>query len=346
MSENPKDKRAGSSVGNASTSNQAHTIHAPTIQARDVNIGTLHLNGGDKTAEPASTDEATQTTWTPRKMLLAAAAVVLCFGILSSLPKPSDPDAIPSESGVRPAGVTSEAVLAAVKDRLVSCAQARVLRQANCPQSVDDVVGQANDVHWALHGDPIDGANPLVWNNDRFYVAGYAVMSVAYTVPYQVPSPQSLKVQVVPYRAEVTWTSNKAAVTNLRRFDTIDKQQITKRDPGLPWEQVAPVLGAAFHGCVAATQSPMPPQCPSSSAAQTSEHATWVLNGDPLLNAKQTFEASTGIIHVTGSYSATVTSHDQFLGMNYGSTTTQSGDYDASLILDGAELQLLQIRSV
>lgn len=90
----------------------------------------------------------------------------------------------------------------------------------------------------------------------------------------------------------------------------------------------------------------MPPQCPSSTAVQASEHATWVLNGDSLLNTKQTFDALTGVIHATGSYSATVTSHDQFLGMSYGSTTTQSGDYDASLIMDGAELHLLQVKSL
>lgn len=170
-------------------------------------------------------------------------------------------------------------------------------------------------------------------------------MTVAYTAPDQVPSPQDFEVDVVPYRAEVTWTNNKAAVTDLRRFDTIDKQRITKRDPSLSWDQVAPVLRAVFQRCIAATQSPMPPQCPSSTAIQESDHATWVFNGDPLLNTKQTFDASTGIIHVTGSYSAAVTTHDQILGMKDGFTTTQSGDYDASLIVDGGQLQVLQIKS-
>jgi hypothetical protein len=346
MSGEPDRERARRSYPSGVTNSNAGGISGRAVQAG--HIDTVNMYGGDhpKTGAAEGADEGTGPTWTPRKVIRVVVAVVLCLGILSLFPTPPDPNAIPGESGLRPAGATDEAILVAVKGSLVSCAQTRVLRQANCPQSVDDVIGQADDVHWTLHGDPVDGAYPPVWNNDRFYVAGYAVMTVAYTVPYQVPSPQGFKVQVVPYRAEVTWTDNKAAVTNLRRFDTIDKQRITKRDPGVSLEQVAPVVRAAFQRCAAATQSPMPAQCPSSTAAQASEHATWVLNGDPLPNSKQTFEASSGIVHVTGSYSATVTTRDQFLGMKYGSTTTQSGDYDASLILNGAELHLLQIRSV
>ncbi|MEV4056130.1 hypothetical protein AB0J55_33395 [Amycolatopsis sp. NPDC049688] len=270
---------------------------------------------------------------------------LLIFVLLPLLPQSPDPDAIPPESGVRPAGSSNEAVLAAVSAGLESCAQARVLRPANCPQKVDDLVGQADEVHWAIHGDPVDGAYAPVWSNDRFYVAGNAVMTATYQVPYQVPSPENLTVEVVPYRAEVTWTDGKATIGDLRSFDRIDKQRISKREPRFTPEQVTAVVRTAFHRCVAGTRSPMPPECPSWSAAQQSDHATWTLNGDPLVNSKQTFESSTGMVHVTGSYSATVSTHDQFLGMDAGYKTTQSGDYDASVIVDGPELHVLQIKS-
>ncbi len=78
----------------------------------------------------------------------------MILGGLSLLPTGSDADAIPDEKGARPAGATNEAVLAAVQASLALCAQTQVLQQANCPQKVDEPTGQANEVHWALHGNP------------------------------------------------------------------------------------------------------------------------------------------------------------------------------------------------
>ncbi|MBE1498383.1 hypothetical protein H4696_005483 [Amycolatopsis lexingtonensis] len=328
MSSNPNDTSNSHSGDNSENVVQAGTVN------------TLNFYNTPRTETPEA--ESTTSTWNPSKVAVATIAIL---GGLWLLPSPEDADAIPAESGARPAGSSNEAVLTAVQASLTSCAQTPVLQPANCPQKIDDPTGQANDVHWALHGNPTDGTYGPIWSNDRFYVAGYAVMTVTYTTPYRVPSPQNLSVEAVPYRAEITWTDNKPTVVNLRRYDTIDNQRVAKKDPGLPPVQATQALRKAFDQCVAAKQAPMPPQCPQSSMTQPSDHATWTLNGNPVTNTKQTFDPTTGLTHITGSYSATATTHNDFLGMTYDSTDNQSGNYDASLIATGPTLQVLQIKA-
>lgn len=340
MSGGPDGERASRSYAGGVTNGNAGPVGGHVIQAGNIHTVNVTAPVTDAVEPPP---RPAGTSWTPRKVLLAVAGALLILAVLPFLPQ--GPDAIPPESGTRPAGSSDEAVVAAVRAALVSCAQSRVIRQANCPQRVDDLVGDADDVHWALHGDPLDGAYPPVWNDDRFVVAGFAVMTVTYRVSYQLPSPQSLEVEVVPFRAEITWSDGKAAVTDLRQVETIDKQRIRKRDPKPAPDQVSSAVGKAFRKCVTATRSPMPPECPSSPAVTQSDQATWKLDGDPLQNSKQDFEPSTGMIHVRGSYAATLTTHDQVLGMNLGTTTPQSGDYDATVILDGTDLKVLQIKN-
>ncbi|UOX86071.1 hypothetical protein MUY14_30430 [Amycolatopsis sp. FBCC-B4732] len=322
--------------------NNTGPVDGNVIQACQVGVVNLHPTREPDT--PAA--ESPPPTWTPLKVLKAAGVAVLILAGSSLLPSPPDPDAIPPENGTRPAGSSNEAVLTAVQAGLASCARTQVLQQANCPQKIDDPTGQATDVHWTLHGNPIGGTYGPIWNNDRFYVAGYAVMTVTYTSPYRVPSPQSLTIQEVPYRAEITWTDNKPTVTDLRRYDKIDNSRVTKKDPALPPAQLASALRTAFHKCVAAKRSPMPPQCPSSPTAQPSDHATWTLNNDPLLGTKQTFDPKTGLTHITGSYSTTATTQNDFLGIHYSATTTDSGTYDASLTATGPTPEILQIKSL
>ncbi|WP_370970944.1 hypothetical protein [Amycolatopsis sp. cg9] len=173
----------------------------------------LHFHGVSRPETPEA--EPAAAPWTPIKVLKVVGVIALILAGAALLPSPEDADAIPAESGARPAGSSNEAVLTAVQAGLTSCAQTPVLQPANCPQEIDNPTGQANDVHWALHGNPTDGTYGPIWSNDRFYVAGYALMTVTYTVPYEAS--KTLTVQATPYRAEITWTDDKPTVTNLRR---------------------------------------------------------------------------------------------------------------------------------
>ena len=74
---------------------------------------------------------------------------------------------------------------------------------------------------------------------------------------------------------------------------------------------------------------------------QDGDHATWKLRGDPLLNATESFDPATGLVHMTGSFAMTDSYQIPFWGIH--ESDYPSGNYDAILSLDGAKLTLLQI---
>lgn len=201
---------------------------------------------------------------------------------------------------------------------------------------------QASTVQWLLYGDPTEGAQ-VVWHDTAFYVRGVAIMTVIFannaTPNYSTPV---APLQVVWYEAVVTWKENVATVDNFQQAAPVSGGIIRKHNPEVTQQQAADTLRQAFDQCQAATTEPMPPACPQPATPMYDTSVRWRFQGDPVLNISQpTFDPSTGLIHVTGSYAAI--GHTTDLG--FSNDYTQSGNYDAVLVEDAGTLRCLQIQS-
>jgi hypothetical protein len=271
-----------------------------------------------------------------KRLFIIIAVTVFAVVVSRVVATPADPEAVmPGESGDRPPDAHESIILTAVKDSIVSCAKAVVLQPVNCPQASDNPNTPPMGVQWSLHGDPVGGAR-LVWHNDRFHVAGYAVLTVKYLHEGQ----WAHQVYAVPYRAEATWARGRATIVGLRTFSTIDRQSIKKKNPEIQWSQIEPVLRNSFQRCGATTHSPMPAGCPYSITTPALDAARWTFDADPLLNAKYSFDEATGLVHVWGSYAAIVES----LGGRFkGNVWSQAGNYRAIFIPESSGLRTLKI---
>ena len=87
---------------------------------------------------------------------------------------------------------------------------------------------------------------------------------------------------------------------------------------------------------------PMPAGCPEGKASSAQEKVAWSFEGDPLLNAKASFDPSFGVIHVVGSYAANAR-YRQYGNIT---TTTQSGTYEATITINAGKPTVLQIASL
>jgi hypothetical protein len=292
---------------------------------------------------PAPVEDADQANaGTSRIGFVALAIVVLvvygCYNLFrgSSEVKSS----FPIENGQRPAGSSDQAVLGAALGALNACAKVVALKPVNCPQIVDDFYTEdAVQVAWRLHGDPGDGAR-VVFNGEegRFHVLGTAVM----TVSYKDGQGPRLRLRVVQYWSRVEWAGSQPKVAEIRAYDDTPKPSTEKRNPNLPDNMVFPLVENAFQRCASARSAPMPPECPSSKNPITVDKAEWKLNGNPLVNARATFDVQSGLIHVKGNYSATVAYKVWLSGAT---SRTDSGTYDAVISIDNGKPTVLRIQS-
>jgi hypothetical protein len=328
--------------GTAHNAAQADTIH-----------GGVHFNtyvNGTSTEDATTPPEESPDQLPPRSaksplwllLIPIAVVVIILHSCGPDTTSQANGDQFPSSHGTRPAGSTNQAVLEAVSSKIHSCTQAVVSQPVNCPQSVETIDTQESDVQWSGYGDPTDGAQ-VVWHDTAFYIRGVAIMTVAYdrdTIP--AGSPPVAPVQVVPYQAVVTWKDNKALVQNIQKTGLVGSGIIKKHHPGINQDQAADALRKAFDQCRSATTEPMPPACPQPSLPGDDTSVTWTFQGDPVLNISQpSFDASTGLIHVTGSYAATGNTTDFGFSTNY----HQGGNYTATLFLDAGTLRCLEIQS-
>jgi hypothetical protein len=76
------------------------------------------------------------------------------------------------------------------------------------------------------------------------------------------------------------------------------------------------------------------------SLGQSGDNATWTLVGNPVLNATESFDPSTGLVHVKGNFVLTDSYHVFLLGHQ---TDNLSGTYDAALSMDGTRATLVGI---
>jgi hypothetical protein len=258
---------------------------------------------------------------------------VIAYAITSSHSTSNTP--FPAKGGPWPRGATVAGVMAPVLSRLKTCARVAVLTPVNCPQSMPDSYGDATGIHWSLHGNPADGAK-IVYLNNAFEVAGNAIMKVFYSGI----DGNTVSVQTVHYRAQLRWRDGRASLMGIKGVSGAAGPLIRKHKPAITWDQVSKAVRSAFNYCAGSSSAPLPPQCPVDQYSGISgSHAHWRLTSDPLLNAQENFDPSSGLIHVTGSYSLSVTYSD-ILGRQHDS---QNGNYEATVSVDGQTIEVLQI---
>lgn len=329
MVDDSRRPRYSKSVNNSVGNNTGGTV----IQA-------VHAHFG-RSATDSSKEDQVVTSMSPSPMAWLVGILVVLFIVIASciasLAEKAK-NSFPEEVGIRPLGASERAVKSAVVDKLQSCAQAVVLKPLNCPQSAAGG-SRVRSVRWLVHGNPVDGVQ-FAWHNDRFYVRGNTVMTVSYLDYIQN---QKFETQVVAFQAEVAWKDGGATVTRIYAVDAISDGAVKKREFFVSEELARAMLRDFFYKCAASTVSPMPPDCPNTLMVPTIREAVWKFGGDPTLNIRQDFDGSSGILHVVGSFAATVDYRSESIFS--GQPRALSGDYDALFIKDNDALRLLQIRA-
>jgi hypothetical protein len=243
----------------------------------------------------------------------------------------------PSHGDRWPAGATTEAVMAPALSALRACAAAPVLTPVNCPQAQPDVYSDSVNVQWSLHGNPADGAKVKHWRG-KFYVAGNAVMEVSYS---DTLGDDSMAIQVVHYRAYLLWRNKAASLISIIGVSAASGPVIAKNEPTVAIGDVKKAVLAAFKSCAASKSAPLPTQCPTASSSDIAAGAAhWRLTADPLLNIHESFDTSSGLIHVTGSFAMEATYSDTLMGS---AQNSNAGNYDAIVSIDGTQPEVLEI---
>jgi hypothetical protein len=240
----------------------------------------------------------------------------------------------PSGSAAWPAQATDQLALAPVTTWLASCTDQVVLSPLHCPQAVSPGGDQVSEVRWTLHGNPGDGA-VIRYSQGKFWVLGHTVMTVTYN-----DSGMQWQMDVFGYEATVSWNNGHPALASLPQAMSLDSgPQVVKHNPHIPLAEASALVMTAFKRCAALTVTPLPAQCMG--LGSDGDHARWTLTGNPVLNAAESFDPATGLVHVTGSYAMTDSYQIPFFGTH--ETDYPSGSYNAVLSVDGTHATLLQI---
>jgi hypothetical protein len=160
-------------------------------------------------------------------------------------------------------------------------------------------------------------------------------------VTFTDDSGAQLSIQVIHYRAYLDWSDTNAVLTGIKSVSGNPGPVISKHNPDVPWLKLESAVRAAFESCLAFHTAPLPPQCPTTdNTTVDGGHVQWSLMGDPLVNAAAHFQASTGLIDVTGSFEMDAIFNEFLFGNQRGS---ESGNYDAIVAVDHGQIDVLQI---
>ncbi|MEV1120998.1 hypothetical protein AB0I91_38595 [Actinosynnema sp. NPDC049800] len=314
------DTGSATASGNGSTANTGN-LFQPTI------------NIGFPEAPPPAPAPSGAAAKPGRAVGGAIAAVVLLMILFSCF---SDPDEdFTEDSGARPSAATNDHVATAVREALRNCAKAVVLTPLNCPQVGSSTAVGNQVVSWTLHGDPADGYQ-AAWRDDHFNVRGNVVMSVV----YQDYWGEKLSTYVFGYQTRVDWHDDRPSVGPIGNIAALSDAKIQKRVTGVSLDELRPLMRAMFRECEEATSIPLPLKCPQAPNLAKREQVSWTFTGDPILNVSITFDKSSGLIHVTGSYASEVSYEAQYSGAT---KHIVSGNFDALIMVEGDEPSLLQI---
>jgi len=298
--------------------------------------GNAYFHGDDSYPSEAGTASGENTTNGVGGFLLIAGIILLAIWGISASGTSLPTVRFPSRSNPWPAGATRSLILSPVMTRLRTCSHAPVLAPDNCPQSISDDTDVPAPAPWALYDDPADGAKIVYWK-DQFYIAGNAVMKATYSSD----SSDSIAVQIVHYRATVHWLNDTATLATIKSVSASSGPVITKHEPKIPWSQLQQAVLSAFVKCAGSESVPLPPQCPTNENSDiTGSNARWHLTANPVLNAAESFDRSSGLIHVIGSYAMSASYHLFLFGVQH---DPEAGNYDATIAIDGSKVVVLQI---
>ena len=190
-----------------------------------------------------------------------------------------------------------------------------------------------------IRGNPLDGSI-VVYNGaeGRFHLLGSTIMTVAYSM---YSDELFSEAHHVKFWARLEWKNSAAEVVEIRSSDD-DRNMppVEKTDPLLTKDEAFPVVRRFFEKCFETKKAPMPPGCPETTVIN--DHVSWKLHGDPTLNASMGFDRETGLVKVTGDYSATASYNVFLLGPT---TTPLGGRYSASIAIDGSKPNVLTIEN-
>lgn len=265
-------------------------------------------------------------------LIFVVIGAMVLFGMNSSIFTRSTPVNFPDANSPWPKQSNAYAAMVPVAKWLASCAKERLLSPEYCPQSASSSADNVSNVNWVIHGSPTDGAR-IEYYDGRFYILGHAVM----TVTYDSDAGSQWQMQIVGYEATVAWNDGHATLTSSSAAGLTGGPAIKKHNPNPSWSVISNAVKAGFRQCAAYKVAPLPSQCPAIGIDGSS--VRWQLMNDPLLVARESFDASTGLVHVTGSFVLS----ESYSWLFFQRTYTWSGYYDASISVDGTSIRLLQI---
>jgi hypothetical protein len=297
----------------------------------------------DHTKRPASSGNSESSSTPPSiktiGSIIAIIVVVVILAYSCSSGSANTSSTFPQRGDTWPKGATASVITAPVVQRLSICASETTASPANCPQSLSDSYSEVSDVRWSLHGNPADGAR-VIYLNRQFQVAGNAVMAVDYN-DYQG---SEFALQLVNYRAWVEWNNGNPTLLGITSFSSGVPPTIVKHRPSASWASVTSAVLDAFRQCATYRTAPLPPQCPNdSNSLINGSNAKWQLDNNPLGNAGECFDSSSGLIYVTGSFYMSVSYSVTLFGAQQGD---MQGNYKASVAIDDGKPVVLQLEDV
>lgn len=277
-------------------------------------------------------------------------------------PPPSTPT--PTPPGL-PSDWSSRAIQAATT-KLTNCAQATSLNPDGCPNQVLANSSTVEAVHWTVLNGPLADAVAVpsqpsdsggAGGAGQVDVYGLYQMDVSYTVPGQGIRPY------LDYTGGIAHATMSWDGTSFQNVQISTGAAGDQPPPGVsvppftrpPQATDAAVLAAVkagFHDCDTIhfpPTSPQIPNCPYTPAGvfQYATSAQFTPNSDPTQGALVSFDTQHGNFAVTGSYNEKLNytysnpnPNDPYNGPH---TVPVTGQYTATVVWDGAKIQLVKI---
>jgi hypothetical protein len=192
---------------------------------------------------------------------------------------------------------------------------------------------QSSGVVWKLYGNPVSGAQ-IEGGGSSYTVFGVATMTVSYVDYFGAQFSE----QNVPYEAVVHSTGTTWHLSLMEAMQDTPPNPVVIPRPLVNGVQLRSIVRGAFRICVASRSPTPPPICPAQSSDQSGGY--WTMQGNPLRNSAVTYDSSTGLLHVVGSYALEY--HYYLYGPN---TDPLSGTYDAQIADNNGHLVLLTMQS-
>jgi hypothetical protein len=226
-------------------------------------------------------------------------------------------------------------VKAAVKAAFAICSQQTEsyhVPDRGCPQSSGTSAGSGQ---WSIVGDPTADLAVRFDQDLNATAIGHYQMVFSYQQngTERVPDANA-------YTAPLTLTGSDASVASI--MSTKDGIPALTRPAQATDETVKALVAKAFTQCAAARVSELA-NCPEQLVDVDVSGVHWSLGSDPLASGAVTFDPSTGLFTVRGSYAMTASYNSFGIAKTQGSLTTS---YEAYLLWDGQALQLVSIVGV